>query len=77
MGSVPGWTKSAGVRLDEDKVLPLLFFFSSRRRHTRSFHVTGVQTCALPISLSYCAESEVMHVSTSSGMSTATSRIYR
>src|SRR5690606_39881097 len=25
-----------------------LFFFSSRRRHTR-FHVTGVQTCALPI----------------------------
>ena len=27
------------------------FFFSSRRRHTRSFHVTGVQTCALPIYL--------------------------
>ena len=27
------------------------FFFSSRRRHTRSFHVTGVQTCALPISI--------------------------
>ena len=27
----------------------LFFFFSSRRRHTRSFHVTGVQTCALPI----------------------------
>src|SRR6266700_4436018 len=26
------------------------FFFSSRRRHTR-FHVTGVQTCALPISV--------------------------
>ena len=26
-----------------------VFFFSSRRRHTRSFHVTGVQTCALPI----------------------------
>src|SRR5436309_8044450 len=25
-----------------------VFFFSSRRRHTR-FHVTGVQTCALPI----------------------------
>ena len=25
------------------------FFFSSRIRHTRSFHVTGVQTCALPI----------------------------
>src|ERR687896_2244189 len=27
-----------------------LIFFSSRRRHTTSFHVTGVQTCALPIS---------------------------
>ena len=27
----------------------MVFFFSSRRRHTRSFHVTGVQTCALPI----------------------------
>ena len=25
------------------------FFFSSRRRHTRSGRVTGVQTCALPI----------------------------
>src|SRR5919197_4648435 len=25
------------------------YFFSSRRRHTISFHVTGVQTCALPI----------------------------
>src|SRR6059036_4164606 len=25
------------------------FFFSSRRRHTRSPTVTGVQTCALPI----------------------------
>src|SRR3546814_7844482 len=27
----------------------LLFFFSSRRRHTRCALVTGVQTCALPI----------------------------
>src|SRR3546814_10290524 len=27
------------------------FFFSSRRRHTRCALVTGVQTCALPISL--------------------------
>src|SRR5881396_3250448 len=25
------------------------FFFSSRRRHTRWYEVTGVQTCALPI----------------------------
>src|SRR3546814_3831754 len=29
-----------------------LFFFSSRRRHTRCALVTGVQTCALPISSS-------------------------
>src|SRR3546814_1281605 len=27
----------------------LLFFFSSRRRHTRCALVTGVQRCALPI----------------------------
>src|SRR6059058_4425934 len=26
-----------------------VFFFSSRRRHTRCRYVTGVQTCALPI----------------------------
>ena len=32
-------------------IFVFFFFFSSRRRHTRSFHVTGVQTCALPI---YC-----------------------
>src|SRR3546814_10363710 len=29
-----------------------VFFFSSRRRHTRCALVTGVQTCALPISQS-------------------------
>src|SRR3546814_9058429 len=29
----------------------LVFFFSSRRRHTRCALVTGVQTCALPIYL--------------------------
>src|SRR3546814_8650396 len=28
-----------------------IFLFSSRRRHTRCALVTGVQTCALPISL--------------------------
>src|SRR3546814_8998140 len=28
----------------------MLVFFSSRRRHTRCALVTGVQTCALPIS---------------------------
>src|SRR3546814_10481889 len=34
---------------------PLSFFFSSRRRHTRCALVTGVQTCALPISLARLA----------------------
>src|SRR3546814_1712752 len=32
-------------------VVFVFFFFSSRRRHTRCALVTGVQTCALPISL--------------------------
>src|SRR3546814_4617606 len=32
-----------------------VFLFSSRRRHTRCALVTGVQTCALPISV--CAKS--------------------
>ena len=31
-------------------VVFVFFFFSSRRRHTRCADVTGVQTCALPIS---------------------------
>src|SRR3546814_397066 len=31
-------------------VICVFFFFSSRRRHTRCALVTGVQTCALPIS---------------------------
>src|SRR3546814_11416895 len=31
-------------------LLVVFFFFSSRRRHTRCALVTGVQTCALPIS---------------------------
>src|SRR3546814_11096131 len=33
-----------------------LFFFSSRRRHTRCALVTGVQTCALPILLRRLSE---------------------
>src|SRR3546814_2653049 len=33
-----------------------LFFFSSRRRHTRCALVTGVQTCALPIFLPAACE---------------------
>src|SRR5881296_1417903 len=34
------------------------FFFSSRRRHTRCCCVTGVQTCALPISRDQAAMSQ-------------------
>src|SRR3546814_3085488 len=37
-------------------IVLLLFFFSSRRRHTRCALVTGVQTCALPISLTVTEE---------------------
>src|SRR3546814_6319975 len=33
-----------------------MFFFSSRRRHTRCALVTGVQTCALPISVLVVAD---------------------
>src|SRR3546814_6717107 len=32
----------------------LSLFFASRRRHTRCALVTGVQTCALPISFRRC-----------------------
>src|SRR3546814_1004641 len=35
-----------------------LFFFSSRRRHTRCALVTGVQTCALPI----CRQAVAKHL---------------
>src|SRR3546814_11893292 len=34
----------------------VIFFFSSRRRHTRCALVTGVQTCALPISAGFRAK---------------------
>src|SRR3546814_4177995 len=34
----------------------VLFFVSSRRRHTRCALVTGVQTCALPICGDICRE---------------------
>src|SRR3546814_1479828 len=37
----------------------VVFFFSSRRRHTRCALVTGVQTCALPILGSAKARSAV------------------
>src|SRR3546814_9563394 len=39
-------------------VVCCVFFFSSRRRHTRFALVTGVQTCALPISVVTAEEIE-------------------
>src|SRR3546814_9249435 len=38
-----------------------LFFFSSRRRHTRCALVTGVQTCALPIFCRAVARRQAWH----------------
>src|SRR3546814_12910216 len=40
----------------------VVFFFSSRRRHTRCALVTGVQTCALPI-LTSCRVSKIVRPS--------------
>src|SRR3546814_7652457 len=42
------------MSLYEVCVMCSVFVFSSRRRHTICALVTGVQTCALPISLSAC-----------------------
>src|SRR3546814_5139038 len=39
-----------------------MFFFSSRRRHTRCALVTGVQTCALPIFTGWQAIDRVLEV---------------
>src|SRR3546814_7159579 len=40
-----------------------IFFFTSRRRHTRCSLVTGVQTCALPISFGEALTPEFRHYS--------------
>src|SRR3546814_5900571 len=45
----------------------VVFFFSSRRRHTRCALVTGVQTCALPIWLNVSAHNERASLRTSGG----------
>src|SRR3546814_3377018 len=46
------------------------FFFSSRRRHTRCALVTGVQTCALPVSASFAA----INIINTSGLGNAITR---
>src|SRR3546814_4200513 len=50
-------------------------FFSSRRRHTRCALVTGVQTCALPISL--CALGVGQAYRSSIAVSFKSSKIHR
>src|SRR3546814_1392969 len=52
----------------------LFFFFSSRRRHTRCALVTGVQTCALPISLRYA---QISFVGPVGGDCTVETRVLR
>src|SRR3546814_9425395 len=49
----------------------VVFFFSSRRRHTRFALVTGVQTCALPI---YTLPEDTRHVLIATATFTATPR---
>src|SRR3546814_5560047 len=44
-----------------------LFFFSSRRRHTRCALVTGVQTCALPIYVPVVEMGELAQACASAG----------
>src|SRR3546814_6933462 len=47
-----GCACAKGCYIDhEDEYACAVIFFSSRRRHTRCALVTGVQTCALPISI--------------------------
>src|SRR6056297_4125593 len=48
----------------------VFFFFSSRRRHTRFSGVTGVQTCALPISAALTPEGTALATATASGWTT-------
>ena len=49
----------------------IIVIFSSRRRHTRSHRVTGVQTCALPILHSF----PTVHHNSSHGMRSEERRV--
>src|SRR3546814_3372103 len=63
------------MRCDAVLLACAVFFFSSRRRHTRCALVTGVQTCALPIS---CIDttSKLSGVICSSGRFTSLMALY-
>src|SRR3546814_16108475 len=60
--------------------IELFFFFSSRIRHTRCALVTGVQTCALPISwpsrFSNVAASALPYASIASPIASGTSQAW-
>src|SRR3546814_6029725 len=43
------FARESSMRVEYLTFASVIFFFSSRRRHTRCALVTGVQTCALPI----------------------------
>src|SRR3546814_6293755 len=55
----------------------VFFFFSSSRRHTRCALVTGVQTCALPISGTVATDSGLRIQVTAVGDDTALAGIGR
>src|SRR3546814_16297548 len=57
--------------------LSVLFFFSSRRRHTRCALVTGVQTCALPICSMSAIRLPALCTVCSSGLSYGLSMVLR
>src|SRR3546814_1196091 len=54
--------------MDSGAGMYYVFLFSSRRRHTRCALVTGVQTCALPISALPALEQERCDVDDSRGV---------
>src|SRR3546814_6971441 len=55
----------------------LFCFFSSRRRHTRCALVTGVQTCALPISYPFVTSSSATAAGACTGSGVGPTRIDR
>src|SRR3546814_7198046 len=54
----------------------IFFFFASRRRHTRCALVTGVQTCALPISALAYLNYKRLPTGMSAALPSATSTAY-
>src|SRR5213076_3481634 len=53
------WRQAMPLAASQVSTLVCVFFFSSRRRHTRWLVVTGVQTCALPIWRSWVCPSRI------------------